>query len=129
MSEKLPNVRLFFTMTEFAQQLKEIRTSKGLTQIKLAECLNISPRVYNRWERGDATPHFDTIVQLAEILQVSLDELAGRKKLVSNFRINNYKLNSLCQNLNKLSEEDQQALIILMDSLLKRQQMASVMAS
>jgi len=128
MGEELPMMRLSSTMTEFASQLKKIRTDKGFTQTKLSEILNISPRVYNRWERGDATPHFDTIVQIAEVLQVSLDELAGRNKLVNEFNISNYKLNSLCQNLNKLSDTDQQALIILMDSLLKRQLMTTVMA-
>ena len=40
-----------------------------------------TPRVYNRWEKGGNVPHFDTIVKLADILQVSLDELAGRKEL------------------------------------------------
>ena len=68
----------FFFMANFAQRLKELRTIRKLTQNRLAELLNVKPRVYSRWETGDAVPHFDTIVRLADILGVTLDEMAGR---------------------------------------------------
>ncbi len=66
-------------MANFAQRLKQLRTTRNLTQTRLAELLAISPRVYSRWETGDVTRHFDTLVRFAELLEVSLDDLAGRK--------------------------------------------------
>ena len=84
-------------MSNFAQRLKELRTARNLTQTRLAEMLAISPRVYSRWEVGEVTPHFDTIVRLADILGVSLDELAGRKGVVSETTIRNHELNRLCR--------------------------------
>jgi len=105
----------------FAERLRAARSSRGLTQVRLAELLGISPRVYNRWERGAATPKLDTIVRLAEILDVSLDELVGRKPLSQPaIVVRNHRLHELYAQIDQLSDEDQQALIVLLDSLLKR---------
>ena len=67
-------------MEKFAKSLRDTRSARGLTQARLAELLAVSPRVYNRWERGAAIPRLDTLVKIAEILEVSLDELVGRKE-------------------------------------------------
>jgi transcriptional regulator with XRE-family HTH domain len=115
-------------MANFAQRLKELRTERKLTQTRLAELLAISPRVYSRWETGDVTPHFDTIVRLADTLGVSLDELAGRKDVRSEAAIKNPELNRLCRKVDHLSDEDQKALVIVLDSLVKRSKVSKVMA-
>src|SRR5271154_1630553 len=115
-------------MSNFAQRLKELRTARNLTQTRLAELMTISPRVYSRWETGDVTPHFDTIVRLADTLGVSLDELAGRKEVVSETTIRNHELNRLCRKVDHLSDEDQKALVIVLDSLVKRSKVSKVMA-
>ena len=115
-------------MTSFAERLKACRMTRKLSQIRLAELLEVSPRVYNRWEKGTAVPHFDTVVKIADLLSVSLDELAGRKDPMSEPLIHNHKLHSLCQQIDHLSDEDQQALAVLMDSLVKRSQMSRLLA-
>ena len=115
-------------MEDFAKRLKTLREQRKLTQSRLAELLEISPRVYNRWEKGAATPHFDTIVRIADLLSVSLDELAGRTEAASVPRIRNLKLHTLYQELDRLPDEDQQAVIILLDSLVKRAKFESVLA-
>ena len=100
----------------------------NLTQTRLGELLDISPRVYSRWETGDVTPHFDTIVRLADTLGVSLDELAGRKDVASENAIRNPELNRLYKKVDQLSDEDQKALVIVLDSLVKRSRVSRVMA-
>jgi transcriptional regulator with XRE-family HTH domain len=117
-------------MEQFANSLKKVREAIGLNQNSVAELLDISPRVYNRWERGAAIPRLDTIVKLADIFNVSLDELTGRNALKNRdtLKISNPKLHSLYNEIDKLSSEDQQALIILIDSLVKRSQMNHIMA-
>jgi len=62
-------------------------------------------------------PHFDTIVKIADILQVALDELAGRREPSQDLKIRNYQLRQLCDTL---PDSDQQALIVMMDSLVKK---------
>jgi transcriptional regulator with XRE-family HTH domain len=111
----------------FAERLRELRSGRGLAQTRLAELLDVSPRVCNRWETGVTTPRFDTVVQLADILGVSLDELAGRKEPEAP-RIRNPRVRDLYEQVDHLEDEDQQALVILLDSLLKRSQVARVLA-
>ncbi len=115
-------------MEGFAKSLRETRSARGLTQARLAELLTVSPRVYNRWERGAAIPRLDTLVKIAEILEVSLDELVGRREPdLDAVRIRNPELHSLYKEIDRLTDEDQQALVVLLDSLIKRSQMRKVM--
>ena len=116
-------------MEQFPERLKELRESRGLTQARLAELLEVSPRGYNRWETGAAAPRLDTLVKIAEILNVTLDELVGRTEAISQVEIQNPKLQALYREINRLSDEDQQALVILLDSLIKRSQMGQLLAS
>jgi transcriptional regulator with XRE-family HTH domain len=118
----------FFFMANFAQRLKELRTIRKLTQNRLAELLNVKPRVYSRWETGDAVPHFDTIVRLADILGVTLDEMAGRTDAPTQATIRNPELNRLYRKVDQLSDEDQKALLVVLDSLVKRSRVDQVMA-
>jgi transcriptional regulator with XRE-family HTH domain len=118
----------FFFMANFAQRLKELRTTRKLTQNRLAELLNVKPRVYSRWETGDAVPHFDTIVRLADILGVTLDEMAGRTDSPTQATIRNPELNRLYRKVDQLSDEDQKALLVVLDSLVKRSRVDQVMA-
>ena len=116
-------------MEAFMERLKEFRGARALSQVRLAQMLNVSPRVYNRWEKGVATPRLDTVVKLADILGVTLDELAGRQPpKEGELRVHNPKLHILYREIDKLSDEDQQALAILLDSLVKRSQMDRVLA-
>jgi transcriptional regulator with XRE-family HTH domain len=107
--------------------LKELRTTRKLTQHRLAELLGIAPRVYSRWETGDVTPHFDTIVRLADTLGVTLDELAGRTDATAKITIRNPELNRLYKKVDQLSDEDQSALVVVLDSLVKRSRVSQVM--
>ncbi len=115
-------------MTDFARRLKETRAARSLTQTRLAGLLGVNPRVYNRWEQGLVTPHFDTVVKIANILNVSLDELAGRTDTSSEPLVHNHELHELVRQVDELPDDDQRALIILMDSLLKRSEMTKVLS-
>ena len=115
-------------MPDFSQRLRELRSARKLTQTRLAELLDISPRVYSRWETGDVTPHFDTIVRLAELLGVTLDELAGRSGTLTPPAIRNHELHRLYQKVDLLSDEDQKALLVVLDSLVKRSSVSRLMA-
>ena len=120
--------QLDWNMTDFHQRLRQLRKARKLTQTRVAELLGVSPRVYTRWENGDATPLFGTVVKLADILDVSLDELAGRKETNGDAKIHNPELHRLYKKVDQLSDEDQQALVIVLDSLVKRSKVSKVMA-
>lgn len=114
-------------MDNFAERLKLLRSARKMTQTRLAQLLDVSPRVYNRWENGVSTPHFDTVVKIADILNVSLDELAARKDPNGETKIHNPELHRLYQKVDQLSDEDQKALLVVLDSLVKRSSIRRVM--
>ncbi|WP_118988308.1 helix-turn-helix transcriptional regulator [Photorhabdus sp. CRCIA-P01] len=115
-------------MQLFAKRLKEAREARKMTQARLAELLNVDRRVYNRWERGASVPQLDAVVRIAQVLQSSLDALVGLEPMAPP-QIHNPRLQALVTQMDSLSDEDQQALIVLMDSLLKRSKMTRLLTS
>jgi len=115
-------------MANFVQHLRDLRSDRKLTETRLAELLQVSPRVYSRWETSDVTPRFDTIVRIAEILEISLDEILGRKESQVPPKIRNHELNGLYRKADLLSDDDQKALLAVLDSLVKRSHISSAMA-
>lgn len=51
------------------------RKRQGLTQVGLAEKLNYSDKAVSKWERGESMPDVLTLVQLAELFGVSVNDL------------------------------------------------------
>ena len=116
-------------MSTFAERLKLLRQARSMTQTRLSQLLAIDPRAYNRWERGDNIPQLETLIKIADILQVTLDELVGRSKLANDIKIRNHELNQLCQQADDLPDTDQQALIQVLDGLMKKAQFNKMMGN
>lgn len=58
-----------------------LRKANGMTQRELAERLNVSDKTVSRWERDDGAPDLSTIPVIAEIFDVTCDELLrGERK-------------------------------------------------
>ena len=51
------------------------RKRSGFTQAGLAEKLNYSDKAISKWERGDSVPDVLTLAQLAQLFDVSVDDL------------------------------------------------------
>lgn len=64
------------------ERLKLCRTSKGLSQEKIAELLGVSRQAVTKWEAGQTTPSSDNLIALAGLYDISLDELVRAKKPV-----------------------------------------------
>lgn len=61
--------------------LAALRKANGMTQKDLADQLNVSDKTVSRWERDDGTPDLSVIPVLAEIFDVTCDELLrGERK-------------------------------------------------
>ena len=59
----------------FPENLKNARTSKGLTQQQLADFLELDRSAIAHYEKGAAMPHARNIQKLCEILELTFDEL------------------------------------------------------
>lgn len=56
-----------------AEKLVYLRIQKGLTQMELAERLNVSRQAISRWEVGAAIPSTDNLKFLGDIYEVPVD--------------------------------------------------------
>ena len=59
------------------ESIRKHRKDKGLTQTELAEIIGCKPCQVSMWERG-LFPNILNCITLADVLEVSLDELVGR---------------------------------------------------
>ena len=60
--------------------LKDLRKSCGYTQKQVADKLHIAYQSYQAYERKTALPSLPVFIALAELYDVSLDFLVGRKE-------------------------------------------------
>ncbi len=67
-------------MEKFQERLLEQRKLQGLTQCQVAKYLNITQPSYIRYENGTAEPSIDTLIRLADLFDVTIDYLVGRKE-------------------------------------------------
>lgn len=59
----------------FAENLKQIRKEKNLSQEELAELLNVSRQSISKWEQGTGYPEAEKLLLLSRRLNLSLDAL------------------------------------------------------
>lgn len=57
------------------EQIQKIRISRGLTQEKLAEMLEVSRQSVSKWELGQAIPDVEKIIRMSELFDVSTDTI------------------------------------------------------
>jgi transcriptional regulator with XRE-family HTH domain len=60
-----------------AKNISRLRTSRGMTQIELAEKLNYSDKAISKWERGESVPDIAVLKDIADMFDVSLDYLVN----------------------------------------------------
>lgn len=51
------------------------RKRLGMTQLELAEKLNYSDKAVSKWERGESVPDVLTLVQLADLFEIPVNQL------------------------------------------------------
>ena len=61
--------------------IAECRKKENLTQMQLAEKLNITDRAVSRWETGKAMPDTSIMLELCEILKISVNDLLCGEKI------------------------------------------------
>ena len=63
-----------------SENIKTLRKARGLSQQELAERLHMVRQTVSKWEQGLSVPDAAMLVQLAECLEVSVEELLGTPK-------------------------------------------------
>lgn len=65
--------------TQFGKRLKELRKKKRITQVELAEILNISKGTVAMWETGKRETSYSMLQRISKILDASIDYLLTGK--------------------------------------------------
>lgn len=64
-------------MQDYGIRLKEARLKAGLTQVELAQKLNVSQTSYQRMETGNHDMKMSNIINICQTLKISSDWLLG----------------------------------------------------
>ena len=68
---------------EFHEKLQELRKSRGLTQVELAEDLYVSRTAISKGETGRGYPSIDSLKEISNYFSVTIDDLLSSEKLLS----------------------------------------------
>lgn len=67
----------------FKNQLKLIRKKHQMSQSELASRLNVKQSTIANYEKGVRVPNLESLIEIADLFNMSLDELTGRKVVPS----------------------------------------------
>lgn len=59
------------------KNIKRFRKAKGISQEEMAVELNVVRQTVSKWENGLSVPDADVLIQIAELLDVSVSQLLG----------------------------------------------------
>ena len=91
--------------------IAERRKKAGLTQMQLAEKLNITDRAVSKWETGKAMPDSSIMLDLCRILQISVNDLlCGEVITMDNY--NKELENNLIEMIKQKEQADKRLLTI-----------------
>ena len=79
--------------------IAECRKQKSLTQMQLSEKIGITDKAVSKWERGIAMPDTSIMLELCDILDISVNELLSGEKI--NMENNNQKNEQLLLDMAK----------------------------
>jgi len=67
-------------MEKLAENLVQLRKERNLSQEAVAKKINIGARAYQNYEYGQRVPPLSVAIALADLFEISLDELVGRER-------------------------------------------------
>lgn len=65
---------------DVAERLAALRKAHGYSQEELADKIGVSRQAVSKWERTESSPDTDNLIALANVYEMSLDELLGITK-------------------------------------------------
>ena len=98
-------------MLKIGKFISSKRKAKNLTQAELAEKLNITDRAVSKWECGRSLPDSAIMLELCELLEISVNELLTGEELEMNTYNEQAELNLI--ELKKQKEESDKKLLTM----------------
>ncbi|MEQ9168885.1 MAG: helix-turn-helix transcriptional regulator [Fulvivirga sp.] len=116
-------------MNNFGDNLKEVRTSKSISQGQLAEMMGIHPTHISRYERNQTSPSIDVLKKLADLLEVSTDALVyGSQNEKAKSKIEDAELLNLFTKAQGLDNKDREAIKAMLKAFIFQKDMQKQLA-
>ena len=89
--------------------IKTLRKDRGMTQLELALCLNVTDRAVSKWERGLGCPDISLLTRLSEIFSVDIGsiidgDMEENDKRSGNMKKTKFYVCHICGNIITASE-------------------------
>lgn len=94
-------------------RIRELREEFHLTQKELADKLSNVQRNVSNWENGTSEPDCETILKLADIFRVSIDELFDREAVGMGSALPNDEWRELLIAIGRLDSEQKKLVLDL----------------
>ena len=99
-------------------KIKFLRTSMGMSQEKLAELINISPRNLSKIETDLSFPSAENLYKISRVLNFDMNEVFD-ENFNSRPALNSIQIAKLFSDLNDLSQDDLKIVISLVKTIKK----------
>ena len=87
------------------ENLKILRTQKGMSQEELADRLNVVRQTVSKWEKGLSVPDSEMLIRIADVFEVSVGELLGETIQPQPEKSELQQLSEKLENLNAMMAE------------------------
>ncbi len=65
-----------------SKKIKDLRNECGITQQMLSEELGVEKYIVSNWEQARSTPSTEDLIKIADVFDISVDELLGRNDFI-----------------------------------------------
>ena len=101
------------------KRLRELRDGRGLTQVQVAEQLNIKQGLVSAYERGAVRLHGALVAAFAQLYKASADEVLGLAKPKTEPVTRDRRMAQLVREIDGLSRREREALLKTIYTYLK----------
>lgn len=112
--------------------LARLRTAKGWKQTEFAAKIDIHPSHVTRWEQDRVRPRVKMLEKIAEVFEVSVEELLGGDARTRTrngiFKVKDHELLEMLGQIHRLDQADLEAIKRIVGAMLTRIQMAEVVS-
>lgn len=105
----------------FGLRVKDLRKQKGLMQKQLADKISVSAPQLNKYEGGLHIPPVDKLIQLAEVLDTTVDFLLTGDR-TEDRPLHNLRLLERFKALQEFEAADQEVVIRLIDAMITKRE-------
>jgi transcriptional regulator with XRE-family HTH domain len=111
---------------KFNEKIKALRKAADMSQQELADKIHIHVTHLSKMENGHLVPSIDIVQRLMKVFAVSADQLLNEdeKSVVD---IQNHEFNEQIAMINQLDEDEKNALIKIINSMLTKKRMKDLL--